>query len=455
MVSSGSFGVQSRSIVATMQKSRASILRDLAQMQVEGHSLINLHVSGYYYVPTQKWPTTHPKQLEACLMRMDSKVEERWACWACLIPMDKSFPQITGKTTFCTAKAQCYHWWEKHASQSCWDLIEDFAKYKISHSDMMTALGIDLKEFPLPVGTALTRIPTILPSHEAGHDPRITEAPWKRKVAWASHPSERLVPWAGRVFRQTPRPPSYPPPSYEKSSEDYPPHTLQQKDSSMKSSDYPPSSSQDSSSRSSRPNPQEEKENLMLNRKILKELSDAGILLMPDAAYYSEGVLTSLGWVDPLEVFYNQMIPELKEVCVGRSSVGDYGAARRAIHAEVFGNCEVAATLLRLEEHAFYVVVIKMAATIAMAEPDRLSPDQRMCAGSLMAFCPGALKQCVEMSKDDFESLPSPREAEKVQSYCVRMCDLAIPLRPMQVPGPPFLMPSQNMSRKQMAALLM
>ena len=87
--------------------------------------------------------------------------------------------------------------------------------------------------------------------------------------------------------------------------------------------------------------------------------------------------------------------------------------------------------------------------------PDRLSPDQRMCAGSLMAFCPGALKQCVEMSKDDFESLPSPREAEKVQSYCVRMCDLAIPLRPMQVPGPPFLMPSQNMSRKQMAALLM
>ena len=128
--SSGSFGVQSRSIVATMQKSRASILRDLAQMQVEGHSLINLHVSGYYYVPTQKWPTTHPKQLEACLMRMDSKVEERWACWACQIPMDKSYPQITGKTTFCTAKEQCYHWWQKHASQSCWDLIEDFAKYK-------------------------------------------------------------------------------------------------------------------------------------------------------------------------------------------------------------------------------------------------------------------------------------------------------------------------------------
>ena len=134
--------------------------------------------------------------------------------------------------------------------------------------------------------------------------------------------------------------------------------------------------------------------------------------------------------------------------------MGDYGAARRAIHAEVFGNCEVAATLLRLEEHAFYVVVIKMAATIAMAEPDRLSPDSE-CVLVPLWFLPGALKQCVEMSKDDFESLPSPREAEKVQSYCVRMCDLAIPLRPIQVPGPPFLMPSQNMSRKQMAALLM
>ena len=69
----------------------------------------------------------------------------------------------------------------------------------------MTALGIDLKEFPLPVGTALTRIPAILPAHEAGHDPRIAEEPWKRKVAWSSYPSERSVPWAGATSRKSPK----------------------------------------------------------------------------------------------------------------------------------------------------------------------------------------------------------------------------------------------------------
>ena len=127
---------------------------------------------------------------------MDSKVEERWACWACQIPMDKDYPQKTGKVTFCPAKEQCYHWWQRHASQGCWDLISEFEKYNISHSEMMTALGIDLKEFPLPVGTALTRIPAILPSHEAGHDPRIADEQWKRKIAWSSHSSERSVPWA-------------------------------------------------------------------------------------------------------------------------------------------------------------------------------------------------------------------------------------------------------------------
>ena len=108
MVSSGSFvAAKSRAVVATVTKSRASILRDLAAMEIDGHSLINLHLAGYYYVPTARWPTTHPRQLAACAIRMDSKVEERWACWACQIPMDKDYPQKTGKVTFCTAKEQC------------------------------------------------------------------------------------------------------------------------------------------------------------------------------------------------------------------------------------------------------------------------------------------------------------------------------------------------------------
>ena len=305
----------------------------------------------------------------------------------------------------------------------------------------------------MPVGTALTRIPAILPSHEAGHDPRIADEPWKRKIAWSSHPSERSVPWAGTTFRKSPKPPSYPPPSHVKSSRDYPQEASGSKDSSNKSSDYPPQPQ--SQPKNSKVDPNKERDNLKANRRILEELEEAGAPIMPDGWYYSAGILTSLGWVDPLEVFYDEMIPELQQVCVGQPSIGAYGSSRRLAHAEAFGTSDEARTLLRLEEHAFYVVVIKLTATVAMANPDRLSSDQRLRAGALMAFCPSALKTCLKMTKGDFDSLPSQREVEKVLAYCSKVCDLAIPLWAQQVPGPPYVMPTQGMSRKQMAALLM
>ena len=234
----------------------------------------------------------------------------------------------TGKVTFVTAKAQCYHWWQCHASKSQWDLLDDLWEFDISHEEMLMALGIDLKACPLPVGTAIDLIPMILPSHEVGHDPRIAEAPWCRKIAYASQPSEWGVPWAGNTFRKSPRPPSYPPPSYmckEQSTKDYP-QSAATSGATNPSQDYPQSGHQ--MKQQSKQDPKKEHENLMTNRNIVRELSEAGVPQMPGADYYSEGVLTSLGWFDPLEVFYDQMVGELREICSGHSSVGDYGSVR-------------------------------------------------------------------------------------------------------------------------------
>ena len=175
---------------------------------------------------------------------------------------------------------------------------------------------------------------------------------------------------------------------------------------------------------------------------------------MPGADYYSEGVLTSLGWFDPLEVFYDQMVGELREICSGHSSVGDYGSARSKMHVEAFGKSDVAQTLLRMEEHAFYVTVTKLTATVAMSQPDRLSPEQRLRAGAMMSFCPGALKTCLEMGKKDFQNLPSQDQVQKVIAYCLTVCDLTIPLWTQQVPVAPSIKPTHGMSRQQMAALL-
>ena len=48
-------------------------------------------------------------------------------------------------------------------------------------------------------------------------------------------------------------------------------------------------------------------------------------------------------------------------------------------------------TLLRMEEHAFYLVVIKLTASVAVAFPERLSPEQRV----LGLHPVGILSKCI------------------------------------------------------------
>ena len=44
---------------------------DLSKLELDGHALINVHVAGYFYVPTIRWPVTHPRQLAACVLKGD------------------------------------------------------------------------------------------------------------------------------------------------------------------------------------------------------------------------------------------------------------------------------------------------------------------------------------------------------------------------------------------------
>ena len=458
MVSSGGSFSKCSSIVSTMPKSKASILRDLSKLELDGHAMINVHVAGYFYVPTIRWPVTHPRQLAACVLRGDGMQEERWACWSCQIPVDPNYPHRTGKVTFSTAKEQCYHWWLNHASPTQWDFYYDCEAFGVTHEEIMLAVGIDLKTCPLPIGTALERIPKILPSHEAGHDPLLRGEPWFRKVAFPTIPSERNVPWAGNTWRHAPHPPAGPPPDHVKnasSSKGYPLGDGDAKgsgkgsDGKTSSKDYPPKSDL------VKIDEKKAKENLSRNREIVSELRAAGVPCIPGGEFYSDSVLSSLGWIDPLDIFYDAMVEEIRVICRGESSVGDYGQQRRLLHAATFGRSDVAMTLLRMEEHAFYLVVIKLTASVAMAFPERLSPEQRVLSSTLLAFCPNALDRCMELAKKDFATLQYQDQVNLVLGYCRVVCQASMPMWTGGVPSPPELTVPQGMSRSQMAALLM
>ena len=82
---------------------------------------------------------------------------------------------------------------------------------------------------------------------------------------------------------------------------------------------------------------------------------------------------------DPLDIFYDFMVEEIREICSGEASVGErLWTRRRFEHAAVFGRNDVTMTRLQIEEHAFHTLLVKLTASVSAASPDRLSSDQRL-----------------------------------------------------------------------------
>ena len=100
---------------------------------------------------------------------------------------------------------------------------------------------------------------------------------------------------------------------------------------------------------------------------------DRGLEFFPNAEASDEADVTFLGWLDPLDVFYQPLRDDLQQLCAGASSVPDYGASRKAWHLRNFGDNTLALELLRLEKHAFYILIFKMAATKAALSPNIFS----------------------------------------------------------------------------------
>ena len=88
------------------------------------------------------------------------------------------------------------------------------------------------------------------------------------------------------------------------------------------------------------------------------------------AAILAELQSPSLGWLDPLDVFYQPLGDDLQQLCAGADNVPDYGASTRAWRLKNFGDSTLALELLRLEEHAFYTLILKMTATKAALSPN-------------------------------------------------------------------------------------
>ena len=171
-----------------------------------------------------------------------------------------------------------------------------------------------------------------------------------------------------------------------------------------------------------------------------------------------EADVTFMGWIDPIDVYHGVLNPELKLLCVGHHSTGEYGENRRTFHKTVFGNTNAAHESIRLEEHAFYyTVVYKLAAakiTEGLGQP--LSSNHKRLAVSAVYFCAPELARLLlqflgaEAKKRPLSS-KSRSHFKAVVEYVELATAAALPLFLENAPRAP----GENANPMQRAALLL
>ena len=123
--------------------------------------------------------------------------------------------------------------------------------------------------------------------------------------------------------------------------------------------------------------------------RVVKE---KGFPIMPKAETATTATVTDMGWVDPLDIYYWVVVNELHKLRAGHSSVGNYADSRCKFHKKHVGDSRMAEELLRLEEHAFYLLIYKLAAH-AVTTSESLSTELRMFLGEALEFSTPMLKR--------------------------------------------------------------
>ena len=404
---------------ATKQAFLAKTVKDYP---LTGWAEVNFHIAGYYHLPSEKYPLTHPRQLMASAIRRDATLSHRWLCWRCNIPNDRTWenPHLTSKYAFKTEGEVSYHWWNEHSSDLIWEWYNLALYLGISHEDIMGAYGIDLEEAPWPIGSALEVLPIHIPSRGKDHNAKLWYPPYNRKQCAASFASEQGLPWSQECGAVKP---TYPP-EEQKEPERFPQARI---DASL---------------------------------ATLKRAEDRGFTAQPGVKeHIHEADVTFMGWIDPIDLYHGFLNPELELLCVGHHSIGEYGESRRTFHKTVFGNTNAAHEFMRLEEHAFYTIVYKLAATkITEGLGQPLSSNHKHLAVSAVSFCaPELARMLLQFLDAEAKERPlsskSRSQFKAVVEYIELATAAALPLFPENAPRAPG--ENGKLNPMQRAALLL
>ena len=383
-------------------------LRDLRKSWRAGErAWVNLHIALYLYDPTYKYPVAHPRAFAACSVAGDAALPERYCCWSC----QNMTSSGTAKSLWPDMDSFTYHWHQVHASQLNDDWTDLALNNGVTIDDLSWALlGIDLQESPLPrAREALKAIPKVMPAKRDGHNDKIYESPWfvHRPIA----PLRRALPM--------PHPPSYPPPRHVLGSLNSHDCELVAVNKAVLPSSPPVARSTKSTvvegvtSKSSSLAGPSGVPSVSASSSDLPPLQVVPAVVNPNGSRFHDGPLTKgfcrIGWENPLSLWRSQLQDEVKSFIFPASDVQVYSNLREQWHLMFCQRSAMFHWLLQMEEHNFYLFLIKVMATRSIRARSSLSLQDREKSLAMASVCTDDLRaelQFYKSFKHDDSQLP-------------------------------------------------
>ena len=375
-------------------------LRDMRKSWRAGErAWVNLHIALYLYDPTYKYPVAHPRAFAACSVAGDAALPERFCCWSC----QNMTSSGTAKSLWPDMNSFTYHWHQAHASQLQDDWTELALQHGVTIDDLSWALlGLDLLESPLPrAREALKAIPKVMPPKRDGHNEKIYESPWfvHRPIL----PMRRALPM--------PHPPSYPPPRHVLGSL----NSTSCRDSELVAVNKaalpssPPVAPR--STRSTHSTSVDGVTSKSSSRGVpaSSASSDLPPLQLTPATVKSDGSrfhtgpvargFCRIGWENPLSLWACHLGDEIKSFIFPAVDVHAYSTLREQWHLAFCKRSNMLQWLLHMEEHCFYLFLIKVMASRSIRSRSSLSLPDREKSLAMASVCTDDLREELQFYK--------------------------------------------------------
>ena len=354
---------------------------------LDGLAPCNLHVAAYFYEPSRKYPLTHPRQLSAVTLRRNSNIEKRWVCWQC--SPEAGFQRYEAFTV----NDHACHWWSTHAGDEEWRWWDDAMRFEVSMAEILQICGVDLRREPLPLNS-LQALPRHIPSHPSGvHDSRLFEYPFNLSVASPQTWSEQALSDWNSQWALIP---------YDNSKHN---HSAGHQVTRIP---IPPSF----------PPPD--------------HLQEA-----------QEDKFTEFGWIQLIPEYTEQDPETLETVISPAADLKEYCDARKEWHHQQCSTKWLTTLLLKLEEHAFYLTLLKLMGTKVLTKfPIRLDDAQKSEVLSALWSYPRDLERRMERSLSGVRCSSDELSGyiRSIQGYVMAVVKLDVPITsPWNIPRVPGL----------------